>query len=290
MIRKSKKKVDAILTADWHLREDTPICWAGDFQKVQWESVDFVSELQKLYNCPVLHAGDLYNYWKPSPWLLSKTMKHLPYHFYSVYGNHDLPQHNLDLAEKCGVYTLEKAGKLLTQPTGFNDWEMCHWKGIPSNQKPILVWHTFTYQGKEPWPGCTSPKGSKLLKQYPNYNLILTGDNHIPFVEEYEGRILVNPGPLMIQKANEVDLPRVYLWHFEDNTVTPVYLPFEDAWITEGHLEKEKERESRITSFVTRLNSDWKATMSFEDNLQIFENTNTVQPSIMQIVYKSLEQ
>jgi predicted phosphodiesterase len=286
MIRKSKKEVNAILTADWHLRETTPICWAGDFQKVQWESVDFVSELQKIYNCPVVHSGDLYDHWKPSPWLLSETIEHLPDQFYTVYGNHDLPQHNLELKIKCGIYTLQQAGMVTVLPE-------CSWGQVPKNGSftlyNMLVWHTFTFQGKEPFPGCIAPKGSKLLKQYPNYDLILTGDNHTPFVEEYEGRILVNPGPLMIQDASEVDLPRVYLWHSEDNTVTPVYLPFEDAWITEEHLEKEKERESRITSFVTRLNSDWKATMSFEDNLQVFENTNTVQPSIMQIVYKSLE-
>jgi hypothetical protein len=93
----------------------------------------------------------------------------------------------------------------------------------------------------------------------------------------------------MIQKASEIDLPRVYLWHAEDNTVTPVYLPWDNSWVSEDHLEKEKEKDQRISSFISRLNNDWKASMSFEDNLQLFEKKNKVHQKVMEIVYKSLE-
>jgi len=33
---RQNKKPTAILTSDWHLREDTPACWIGDCQKEQW--------------------------------------------------------------------------------------------------------------------------------------------------------------------------------------------------------------------------------------------------------------
>ena len=32
---------DAIFTSDWHLREDTPICYIGDYQKEQFEKSAF---------------------------------------------------------------------------------------------------------------------------------------------------------------------------------------------------------------------------------------------------------
>jgi DNA repair exonuclease SbcCD nuclease subunit len=304
MIRKTKiKKIDLILCADIHLREDKPVCRTDDFVNVtQWRKLDFISELQKKYHCIVLHAGDLFHHWKPSPWLLSKTMKHLPEQFFSVYGNHDLPQHNFDLVEKCGVYTLLQADILgiLTSlidrmPIMFSI-EGCSWNEIPIskdkdyyNQKNILAWHKFTYQGKEPWPDCTEPKASKLLKQYPNYDLIVTGDNHKPFVQEYEGRILVNPGSLSRQRASETHLPRVYLYNAESNTVEPVFIPIEENVITREHLEKEEQRNERIESFVSQLNEKWKASMSFEDNLERFEKKNQVRKSVMNIVYQSLE-
>ncbi|KKL99820.1 hypothetical protein LCGC14_1810530, partial [marine sediment metagenome] len=86
-------KPDLILTSDWHLREDTPICRTDDFWSAQWNKVDQVMALQSKYDCPILHAGDLFHHWKPSPYLLSETIDHLQgSRFYTVYGQHDLPQ------------------------------------------------------------------------------------------------------------------------------------------------------------------------------------------------------
>jgi DNA repair exonuclease SbcCD nuclease subunit len=159
---------------------------------------------------------------------------------------------------------------------------------VQDNNK-ILVWHVFTYDGAEPWPDCTAPKGNKLLKQYPEYDLIVTGDNHQPFVQEYKGRILVNPGSLSRQRASETHLPRVYLYNAESNTVEPVYIPIEDNVISREHLVKEEQRNDRIDSFVSQLSENWKASLSFEDNLQKFEKKNKVRQSVMSIVYKSTE-
>ena len=56
-----------ILTSDWHLREDTPTCFTGDWHQEQWKAVKVIRNLQAMYNCPVIHAGDLFHHWKPSP-------------------------------------------------------------------------------------------------------------------------------------------------------------------------------------------------------------------------------
>ena len=180
---------DVILTSDWHLREDQPTCRTDDFQKAQWKKVDFISDLQKKYDCMVLCAGDVYEYWKPSPNLLSETIKHLPKKFCTILGNHDLPQHNLDLAYKSGVYTLFTGGHLMIL-------EGCHWGEIPDKNSftipcpidsiklgrhaygySILIYHIMPYQGTKPWPDCTDPMAAKLLRKYPQYDLILPGHN-----------------------------------------------------------------------------------------------------------------
>ena len=59
--KQTQTNIDAILTGDWHLREDTPICRTDDFQTAQWEKVRIISDLQKKYNCPVIHSGDLFH-------------------------------------------------------------------------------------------------------------------------------------------------------------------------------------------------------------------------------------
>lgn len=286
-----KGKVGAILCADIHIHESNPVCRLDDFAGLtQWKKLNWLKKLQIELNCPVIHAGDLFEYWKASPELISKTITHLPFQFYTVYGNHDLPQHNVELSYKSGVHTLEKAGSLKVL-------NGCHWGQVPDRvadvmkikNKSIMVWHVMTYQGREPFPGCTAPKGASLLRKYP-YDLIVTGDNHKPFVEEHEGRLLVNPGSLFRTKADQMDFkPRVYLWYPESNTVEAIYVPIDSNAISREHLEDKEKRDERIEAFISTLNEDWEAEMSFEENIERFRQTNNVPESVMQIIYKAIE-
>ena len=287
-------KPDAILTSDFHLREDQPTCRIDDFVEQQWKKVDFIKDLQKKYDCDVIHAGDLYEYWKPSPNLISETIKHLPDQFYTIYGNHDLPQHNMDLAYKSGVYTLATGRHLGILPCmgGWGltpeDWSKYELSKI--KDKTIFIWHIMTYQGKKPWPGCTDPMAAKLLRKYPQYNLLITGHNHQSFTEIHEGRLLVNPGSLTRHKADQVDhQPSVYLYYAKDNSVERVYLPIEQGVISREHIENREERNDRIDAFISKLDDDFEASVSFEENLERFEQANNIRQSVMQIVHKAIE-
>ena len=283
----------AILTSDWHLREDTPTCFIGDFQKEQWDVVNFIYDLQGKYECPVIHAGDLFHHWKSSPWLLSMTIKHLPDSFYTILGQHDLPQHSLELYTKSGVYTLEKANKVHLLP-------FCHFGTLPEQYKEfqgsvnfknyaILVWHHLTYLSK-PFPGAEGGMAEGILRKYPQFSLICTGDNHQSFTVEYQGRRLVNPGNITRQTADQAEFqPRVALWYAEDNSIQWVNLPKQEGVISREHIEVKEKRDARIDAFVSRLNDDYKTELSFEDNLIAFFETNRIRESVKSIIYKSLE-
>lgn len=287
---------DAILTSDWHLREDTPTCFTGDFQKEQWDAVKFINHLQEMHECPVIHAGDLFHHWKPSPWLISQVLQFLPNKFYTIYGQHDLPQHNWELRNKSGIQAIEMADRLSVLPRvhygqrpedfqypdkiGIENWLML------SNSRNILVWHHLTYQTK-PFPGAEGGMAAGILRKYPQFDLIVTGDNHQSFTEEYEGRLLVNPGNLTRQVADQKDFkPRVYLWYANTNTVTSVYLPIQEGVISREHIEVKEERDARIDAFVSRLTDEWDASLSFEDNIERFCEVNSVNPKVKEIIYK----
>jgi predicted phosphodiesterase len=286
------KKPDLILTSDWHLREDTPTCWIGDFQMEQWKSVAFVSKLQEQYGCPVVHAGDLFHHWKPSPWLLSMAIQHLPETFYTVYGQHDLPQHNTELMTKSGLQTLNWAGVVNVllqghygQPVREEDAFI-----LPQyKDKKILVWHHMTYINP-PFPGATGGNAISILKKYNQFDLIVTGDNHQSFYTEYEGRLLVNPGNLTRQTADQADFqPRVALWYAETNTIEWVNIPIQKDVISREHIAHKEERDERIDAFISKLDTDFKAELSFEDNLEAFFQQNNIRDSVKEIIYKSLD-
>lgn len=282
------KKVDCILTSDWHLREDTPICRTDNFWGNQWEKVSFVCKLQRKYNCPVLHAGDLYHHWKPSPYLLSMTLQHLPKDFHTVYGQHDLPQHSLELTEKCGTNVLANAKVLNILPNaswGQTPDEFCQYSFHTNHT--ILVWHTQVYKNKSPYIGKSVNSAKALLKKYPQYDLIVIGDNHQTFVEEYKGRLLVNPGSLTRQTADQIDhKPCVFLWYAETNTVKQVFLPIEENAVSRTHLDKIEERDNRINAFIAGLDTTFEMGISFESNLEKFYENNIVDEEVKCIIKK----
>jgi DNA repair exonuclease SbcCD nuclease subunit len=285
---KSYKTISAILTSDWHLREDTPVCRTDDYWLAQWQKVDFISDLQKKYDCPILHGGDLFDHWKPSPNLLRETILHIPDQFFTVYGQHCLPAHSLELVDKCGINVLQAAGKLTIL-------EGCHWGQNPTksslllNNKSILVWHKMVWKDKKPYPTCTDLPASITLDKY-KYDLLLFGDNHKTFTETLEGRVLVNPGSMMRMDADQVDhRPCVFLWFAEDNTVEQVFIPIEQGVISREHLEIKEQRETRIDAYVERLNDDWEVALSFEHNVEAYKEVNEVRPSVLEIVYKAME-
>ena len=283
------KQPSAILCSDIHIREDVPVCRTDvSYWDTQWKKIDFISDLQKKHNCPVLHGGDLFDKARPSLNLVRETILHIPNQFFSVAGQHDLVAHSLDLIDKSGLKLLEVAGKI----TILN---RCHWGQEPTEpsfvikNRNILVWHKMVWQGKKPYPTCTDEPASSILKKYP-YSLILCGDNHKTFVEHYEGRVLVNPGSLMRMDADQVDhKPCVFLWYADSNTVQQVFLPIEEGVVSRMHLEQKEERDGRITAFVEKLSGEYEMSLSFEKNLEEFMKVNDVDEEVKQIIYKSIE-
>ena len=114
-------KADAILTADIHLSESTPISRIDDYQEAQRKKLKFLCGLQEKHKCPVLDAGDIFNHWKSSPWLLSQAYYWLPNNMVTIPGNHDLPEHSIKQYGKSALAFLEAVDKL----------QVFHWEVVP---------------------------------------------------------------------------------------------------------------------------------------------------------------
>ncbi len=289
--RKKTKITSAILVGDLHLREDQPTCRTDDFLEVQDRKLTWLRSLQEEHQCPVYCAGDVFQHWKASPFLISFALSALPDNFHTVYGNHDLPAHSWDLRQKSALQTLELAGKA-------NILKEAHWEQpvdqgsmfYPGSDRTILVWHVMTYQNQTPWPGCPDLSAKEILKKYPQFDLILTGHNHQCFIEEYQGRLLVNPGSLTRQTADQDGHePGVFLWDSNTNTVQKAVPPYANNVISREHIVQAEEREARYAAFIARLNQEGDPELSFEKNLEKYFQQNSVVKSVRELIYKHLE-
>lgn len=277
-------KPTAILTADWHLREDQPKCRIDDFWESQWKKVKFIKELRyDIGNIPILHSGDLFHNWKPSPRLLSFCIGFLP-NMYVIPGNHDLPNHNVSLLEKSGLFTLEKAGIISIWGTqnGLGDiFKVVNtFDGYKVGMLHKLINH--------PQSDTTA---ESILKKHKQYDLILSGDNHKTFVvrDNNTNSVLVNPGSLTRQTADQIDhTPKVFFWYAEENKVEYEVIPIKKKVISKDHLIKVEERDERINAFVKRLKDDYDLELSFEANLKAYFENNRTRKPIKDMVWESV--
>lgn len=301
-------KADLILAADLHLREDTPQCRTDNYLKAQRKKLQAIENLREENNCSIIVAGDLFNRWNPSLWFMSWVLANLPKNISTVLGQHDLKNHNPDTFSKTACSLLESAGRVLildkgrslhtSDPRAFYSYMRGYWYGEkPENPrrttgtgKKIAVAHIMTWQKKRPFPGCKEDNARKLLKRLSAYDLIVTGDNHIPFVEKYQGRLLVNPGSMMRMKSDQIDhKPRVYLYYAKTNSVEPFYLPISQGVVSREHIDKKEERDERISAFVESLEDSEEISLSFEKNLKKHMSKNQTSDKVKKIVWELVE-
>lgn len=306
------KNVSAIITSDWHLRLDTPVCRTDDYVQAQSNKVEFINSLQWKLRVPILNGGDIFNSHRPPLRLLSWALGSLMCSpgMFSIPGNHDLPQHNLDQIESSGFGILQAAGLMQyarDDRTEFEDFVLYYvpWgvkaptrpRGVGKGKKKkrsVLLVHDMIYVGEPPWPGAenTSSPALQYLRKH-QFDLIVSGHNHQTFVEEHEGRKLVNPGSLMRMTVAQVDhRPSVFLWNAETNDVESVPVPTQDGVVDTSHIAEKEDRERKrkeVEAFVASLRDDVELHISFERNLEEYIRANGIIPPVQREIWEAVQ-
>ena len=299
--RQKKRKADAILSADWHLTEKTPVARTDDYREAQSIKVKFIFDLSIEHDCPVLIAGDVgdKSSWPNSllVWFLRKSGTGAFKRLVIIPGQHDLPSHNLENIDKSGMGVLaivnEKIDVITIPGTGVRIADDIFVYGYPFGTETVekngdakykvAMIHKLVIEDKSEheWQDEVVTSAKTLLKNYPEYQLILSGDNHKPFVVNFRGRLLVNPGSLMRSRADQVNhKPRVYLWYKDTNEVEPVYLPIDQDVLDRTHIDETNQRNDRVTAYVKHLKENTDVTFSFEDNMEKEFRNNRIRKGV----------
>lgn len=307
--RKNKPIPSAILTSDWHLREDTPQCRTDDFWMAQEKKIDFIFSLAKQNQCPIIVAGDIGH--KPRwscrllEWFISKIDKDI--NIQVIPGQHDLINHRLDLWEQSGIGVLHAAEVINLY--GFDKFPcnvefdnfylsafpygigIQHIKSLGILKPQIAITHEMIIENQKLWPDQKAPKGNSILKKFPEFSLVHSGDNHNSFVSDYSNNLLVNCGSLMRNSSDQENhKPRIYLWYAETNEIEAVYLPIKQGVISRTHIEVAKNRENRNQAFIKRVNEDVEIQLSYENNLENYFNKYRTEKPVKNKVWQSVEQ
>jgi DNA repair exonuclease SbcCD nuclease subunit len=299
------RNVSAILVSDTHIRETQPECRLDSFIDTQTRKLQWLKRLQEKHECPILHGGDFFHHWKPSPWLLAYIFRNLPNGIVITPGQHDLPAHNMKDIEKSGIQVLADAGKIaLLTDSNFHIVNEMAISGFPwgvelDSISPLLdysvaIIHYGVYESKPHYPGAENTGGTALsvIKKMSGFDLILSGDNHLPFELRYKNQLLINPGSFMRTTAAQADhKPSVVLWCAETNEYERVYIPIEKGVISREHIDEVTERDERLESFVSRLDHNIELGISFKTNLRnhLAKNAKLIPKNVVDLIWKSFE-
>jgi len=285
---RQRRKVTAILTADIELRSFSPLCRTDDYNLAFSKKLEWLKELQIFHNCPVFDAGDLFDKKyksNPSHSLLVWAMSSLPNRMFTICGNHDLPGKSLENYSGSAMSVLESAGtitrayedeplllekeKIIVNGYGWgHKIEATKWK-FDDGVKNIALVHAMVYEEFEPFPGCVGYSAKEVMDLLPDFDLIVCGHNHQTFTREENGRVLVNPGSLMRNDADQIDFkPSVFLWFADTNTIKRVYVPIEEGVINRDYIDIKKAKENRLDAFVEKLGEQVVSGINFHDNLE----------------------
>jgi len=187
------RKIIAIAISDLHLTLTRPACRTDkDWMAIQADYLKQVKDIAK--GRPILAAGDIFDKWKAEPELINFALEHLPQGMICVPGQHDLPNHRMDLMHRSGYGVLVQAGKIIDisggEPYKTKEFVVIGFgwnEDIPplkkriNNTPHIALIHKYIYLNKETsFPGAPEENHySNLEKILRTYDSVVIGDNHI---------------------------------------------------------------------------------------------------------------
>ena len=290
---KTSSNPTAIITSDIELRAYAPLCRTDDHWAAQEKKIKWLRNLQEKYGCPILDGGDLFDKkykQHPSHNLIAWAIQNLPRPIYTVPGNHDLPGKTMDNYENSAMYVLEQARIICPHKRTYGDKNSSStlyihripWgeplKGIPEDDENIfdtfsfkvVLIHEMIYDGTKPFPGCEGYEKEEILDMFSNFDLIVCGHHHATFTGKRGKTILVNPGSLMRNEADQADLqPHVFLWYAEENRIEAVPVPITPGVVSRDHLDQQVKKEERLNAFIECLGQQAVKGINFEKNLEL---------------------
>lgn len=264
-----------IVCADLHIRSNRPQFRTDDYFKTVCFKFKQIINYAKKYKAQVIIAGDMFDNVKVGHKVVNAILDMIDdVQIFGVLGQHDMSFHTQQL-EHTPIQTLIHAGKfnllknnqittfdsgiqlfgcsfgetpikVKPNPRDYND-------SYPENAKILVIHHPIT-PDQPPFFLEDAIEAQEMLDKYSGYRYIISGDYHVPFVNEYKGRTLINCGPMMRQSIDQVDLhPRVYLVDTVKEKVKPLYLPIEAGQNVFALEQARKAEESKFSQELSDL-------------------------------------
>lgn len=280
--------------ADLHLRRSVPRCRPQDKEIWFAHQQERIRWLFSFEDGAIVIAGDIFDAAIMDPLIFNMFADEVNTRKNPVYympGNHDLLNHNHAQLDASTVGILSRiSGNIL--PMG----EFCDYipfggkEIIPGRNHSILCIHQLVFPNKGSAPPNTKGiTAENLLTLYPQYSIILTGDNHSHFLYEKDGRYVLNPGCFTKQDVSYKD-EALSIFRVDGMDIKEIPLPPDNDCIEDAYIISAKEREDRGHALVEKLKSVKGRGFDFKKNVYDKINTmSTLRTGTISLLHKILD-
>jgi len=299
-----------LMMSDLHLRDSGSRYRVDDFREAQFKKLEWCLQLAVKNNCDCfLQAGDWFDSVRASNQLISDTISLLNKYnidVYAVSGNHDQRYRDNSLTNT-PIKVLESAGviKLLSgSPLDEGNVNIygCHWGDeipeiVDEAKFNALIIHKMIIQNEDEkiWYGQTGYATSRMMLAKNKFDVILSGDNHKSFIDEYQGRLLFNLGSLTRLNVSQLNhSPQIVLFDTDAKTYELFKVPIEppeNVFNLEEveKAKKHKDENGKIKDYIDVLSQDAETReWNFVSNLEEFVKSNGIKESVAKIIKSTL--
>ncbi len=295
----------AIFCADLHLSDKPPIARSGepDWYEAMARPLKKIRKVAKKNQCPVICAGDIFHKAKSSPELEIFAMGYLQ-GWFTIAGQHDLPNHRIEDIDKSSYGVLISSG--IIHPLVCVGEEPLYFTGFQYGQElklqererkgslSIAVIHQLAWHKERPFPGAPDSGNVKnIMKQLKGFDYVFCGDNHTSFQFHAGKRLLTNCGSIMRRTSDQIEYePKAWvLW--SDGVVDSFSLLDDNEVMSCEHIEEKElkeERNEKLDSFVKSLiDKGIEFDISFKVNMNSFMASEKISPEVRNLIENAME-
>lgn len=252
------------VSADWHLRRDRPrVRTDEDWIQSQKNNVKEILELCWMNNVDkLILVGDIFDSSNQPPWVVDILLQaidevdlkqYVPPDIDVIPGNHDLQYHQYENLSSSSIGNLLRMKGVTGHSvnTKFENTDFLKEYGI------VLVHRLIMPDGNKTLARLANAEiAADIIEEFPEAKFILTGDYHKHYVEEYENTLLINPGCLNRQSADEKDY-EVGFYIFDTNILGEYeFIPLKTddiSMIDDSYLIEQHAREDSLSAYAEQL-------------------------------------
>ena len=290
---------------DLHLTEKRPQNRMDDYEAAVINKLTFILTTAKENGCAlILQPGDFFDQPNPTYRFFTQVVFTLNGYMSSnamlctIFGQHDLKFRTKENTALNALFYAYEGLKLVNYMPHLEDniavvgcsWEEEIPEPIPGKFNILLI-HRMIVDDKL-WADQEHFEYANGFLREHKFDLIVSGDNHKPFIAHSRGRYLFNCGSMMRSTIAQVDHePRIIIFDTENpKDYQEILIPIEpsESVFKMEKVEMEKERNTNLEAFVSGLSEHKDMGLNFGGNLQAYVIENKLDNEIYELLKRGM--